>query len=208
MDAPEALQTFFRFGNLGFDWSDRDYAARQVASTILGGRFTSRLNAVLRTEMGLTYGANSVFDDGRGGMFDIRTYTAVATSEQTMGLAVDIYARFRKDGLTAAELASAKSYIRGQYAPNAVETAAQRASMILALAADGLSRDIVNTYFAKVDALTLDEVNRVIAERFPKDVSWVVVGRAEHLRTLVAKYGTVTEIKVTDAGWGPTATAK
>lgn len=203
VDAPEALQTFFRFGNLGIHWSDRDYAARQIANTVLGGRFTSRLNAVLRTEKGLTYGANSVFDDSRGGMFDIRTYTAVPTSEPTMGLAASIYGKFRAEGLTAEELASAKAYIRGQYAPNTLETAEQRASMLLHLAFDGLPRDLVNGYFARIDGLSLDEVNRVIRERFPKDLAWVVVGPAEHLRPLVAKYGTVTEVKVSDPGWGP-----
>src|SRR5574337_821350 len=44
----DALQTYFQFGNLGFDRRDKDYAARTVANSILGERFTGWLNKVLR----------------------------------------------------------------------------------------------------------------------------------------------------------------
>ena len=64
VDKPDSLQTYYRFGNRGIDWSHPDYPARKVANTVLGGRFTGRLNTALRIEGGLTYGAYSWFEEG------------------------------------------------------------------------------------------------------------------------------------------------
>jgi predicted Zn-dependent peptidase len=204
VDKPDALQTYFRFGHMGSDWSHPDYAARYVANTILGGRFTSRLNTALRIDSGLSYGAGSGFDDALQGAFAVRTYTATATSREALELARDVYLRFVEDGLTQAELESAVTYIQGQYAPDQLETSAQAAGMLLDLSSDGLSRDVVDGFFGRLDALTLDEVNRVIREHFPsQSLLWVVIGQAEHLRPIVGQFGDVTEIQLTDPGFGP-----
>ena len=42
--------------------STQDYFALRVLNTILGGAFTSRLNANLREQHGYAYGAFSTFD--------------------------------------------------------------------------------------------------------------------------------------------------
>jgi len=205
VDFPSSLQTYFRFGQLGFDWKDPDYAARYVANTILGGRFTSRLNKTLRTDSGLTYGAGSSFDDATQGVFGVASYTEVAKSAQAIDMAVDVTSKFLAEGMTAAEFESARAYIKGQYAPDNVETAAQQASMILALDFDGVPRDVVDKLFVRLDALTLDDVNRVVKQRFPsKDWAWTMIGPAAQLREYAKKFGAVTECKLTDAGYGPT----
>jgi predicted Zn-dependent peptidase len=204
VDFPSSLQTYFRFGQLGFDWKDPDYAARYVANTILGGRFTSRLNQKLRTDTGLTYGAGSSFDDATNGTFFVATYTEIATSEQAIGMTVDIVSKFMAEGMTAAEFESARAYIKGQYAPDNVETAAQQASMLLALDFDAVPRDVVDKLFARLDALTLDEVNRVVTKRFPaSDWTWTVIGPADKLRGYLAKFGDVTGCTLSDPGFGP-----
>jgi predicted Zn-dependent peptidase len=205
VDKPDALQTYFFFGNRGFDWKDPDYPARFLANTILGGRFTSRLNKVLRTEKGLTYGASSGFDDDRFGEFLVSTYTETARSEECLTLAEQLYRKFLAEGLTAEELESAKSYLKGQYAPNNVETGSQQAHVILDLAFGGVPRAVVGDLFANLDAVTLEIVNRVVKERFPQKLDWVVVGNAETCRPFLAKFGKVTECRITDPGWGPRA---
>jgi predicted Zn-dependent peptidase len=202
VDSPESLQTYFWFGNRGFDWKDPDHAARWLANTILGGRFTSRLNRVLRTEKGLTYGANSWFDDDRQGLFVISTYTEVARSEECLTLAAELYRKFLAEGLTQEELDSARKYEKGQFGPS-VETGSQQAAMLLSLDFDGVPRDVIAKAFERFDALTLEQVNRVIRERFPKKLDWVVIGPAEKLRPLAARFGTVTECAITGPGWGP-----
>jgi predicted Zn-dependent peptidase len=203
VDKPDALQTYFEFGNLGFDWKDPEYPARWLANTILGGRFTSRLNKVLRTEMGLTYGASSWFDDDRQGLFVVSTYTEVARSEECLTEAEKLYRKFLEEGLTQEELDSARKYQKGQFGPNAVETGSQQAAMLLQLDFDGVPRDVVGGLFEHLDAVTLEQANRVIRTRFPKKLDWVVVGQAAACRPFLGKFGKVTECKITDPGWGP-----
>ena len=204
VDHPEALQTYLRLGGPGFPRTDPDHAARYLANTILGGRFTSRLNRALRTEAGLTYGVSSWFDDRRGGTFAINTYTETATSAECIQRARDVYDTYLAAGMTADELASAKAYVKGQFAPDELETPAQQAGWLLDLALSGMSRDFIDGFFARLDAVTLDDVNRVITKRFPKEpLTWVVIGRAAVLREIVAPLGDVTEVPLSAPGFGP-----
>ncbi|MEZ6188506.1 MAG: pitrilysin family protein [Planctomycetota bacterium] len=204
VDAPGSLQTYFRAGNLGFDWSDPDYAARYLANTILGGRFTSRLNTALRIESGLTYGARSGFDDVQAGMFSLSSYTATATSREAIELARATYARFRAEGITQAELESARTYIQGQYAPDELETPAQRARVALDLELAGVPRARIEGLFQALDALDLEAVNRVIQRLpAPEALRWVLLGQAEVLRPLAKELGEVTEVELSAPGFGP-----
>lgn len=204
VDLPGALQTYFRFGDVAADWSHPGYAARQVANTILGGRFTSRLNTELRMKRGLTYGASSGFDDARLGVFSVRTYTQTATSRACMELALHVHRKFVEEGMTQEELDSAREYLKGQYAPGTVETAAQAASMILALEFDGIPRDLVDRYFERLDALTLGEVNAFVRKEFPAEgLAWVVIGQGGAVRELAATLGEVSECRLSDPGFGP-----
>ncbi len=204
VDKPDALQTYFRFGNLGCDWSDPDYPARMLANTVFGGRFTSRINHALRISTGLSYGAYSGFDDVLAGAFAVRSYTATATSREALELAAQVYQRFVTEGISAEELESARNYIKGQYAPDTIETAAQAAATLLALEFDGLPRSIVEQLFPRLDALELAEVNRVVRERFPAPdaLRWVVIGQASQLRGLLAPFGEVSETQLVAPGFG------
>ena len=204
VDKPDALQTYFRFGDLAFDWSDPDYPARYLANTILGGRFTSRLNTALRIKAGLTYGARSRFDDDLGGAFHVHTFTQTKTSKEALALAHEVYAKFVAEGITQAELDSVRAYVKGQYAPDTVETADQIASIILRIESNRLSRDIVNRFFKNLDALNLKEVNRVITKRFPrKGLPCVVIGQGDVLAPILDAYGTVTRVSIKGPGFAP-----
>jgi predicted Zn-dependent peptidase len=119
-------------------------------------------------------------------------------------MAADVTQKFMAEGITAEEFESARTYIKGQFAPEAVETASQVAGMLLALDFDGVPREVVSGYFAKLDGLKVEDVNRVIKERFPsKDWVWTVIGQAAELREYLAKFGKVSECKLMDPGFGP-----
>src|SRR5262249_30719554 len=62
VDKPNAPQSQIRIGSVAVARSTPDYFPIQVANTILGGSFSSRLNMNLREQHGYTYGANSTFD--------------------------------------------------------------------------------------------------------------------------------------------------
>lgn len=205
VDKPDALQTYFRFGGAGIAWTHEDYPARYLANTILGGRFTSRLNQVLRVEKGLTYGAGSGFSDSLGGLFFVSTYTQTDKSRECMQLALATYLKFRDEGITQEELDSARAYAKGQYAPGSVETAEQSAGMLVALASDGMSRDVIDGLFAHFDELTLEDVNAMIRRTFPKReaLSWVAIGQASALSEFVSELGEVTTVPLAGPGFAP-----
>ena len=76
--------------------------------------------------------------------------------------------------------------------------------MLLALDFDAVPRDVIHSLFAKLDALTLADVNRVITKRFPSaDWVWTVIGPTEKLRAYLAKLGPVTECTLVAPGFGP-----
>ena len=69
---PGAVQADLQFGGFGIDRNDPRWADISVASYIMGGAFLSRLNGVLREELGYTYGVRMGFQPLRtGGTFAV-----------------------------------------------------------------------------------------------------------------------------------------
>ncbi len=66
LDRPGAPQAVLRIGHTGLTRTDPAFEQALLINQILGGQFTSRLNAKLREERGLTYGVRSQFDCRRG----------------------------------------------------------------------------------------------------------------------------------------------
>src|SRR5205807_3505480 len=62
VNKPDAVQTELRVGHIGVPRKSPDYMALNLAVRILGGEGSNRLHQVLRTERGLTYGAQASFD--------------------------------------------------------------------------------------------------------------------------------------------------
>ncbi len=59
VNKPDAVQTEIRVGHLGIQREHKDYLAVDLAMKILGGEGSNRLHRVLRSERGLTYGAQA-----------------------------------------------------------------------------------------------------------------------------------------------------
>jgi predicted Zn-dependent peptidase len=66
LDRPGAPQAVVRVGHAGLSRTDPAFEEALLLNQILGGQFTSRLNAKLREERGFTYGIRSQFDCRRG----------------------------------------------------------------------------------------------------------------------------------------------
>ena len=59
VNKPDAVQTEIRVGHLAMPRTHKDYLAMDLAMKILGGEGANRLHRVLRSERGLTYGAQA-----------------------------------------------------------------------------------------------------------------------------------------------------
>jgi predicted Zn-dependent peptidase len=207
VDKPGATQTYFWLGNVGASRTDPDRTTQSVVNTAFGGRYTSMLNTALRIDSGLTYGASANFDRGtQPGAFRIASYTQTDSTVRAVDLALDTLAKLHRDGLDADTLASARSYMLGQFPPS-LETNGQLAGRLADLALYGLGPDDVNDYAARVAASDVTAVRRAIEQAFPQpdDLVLVLIGDAAKIRGAVARYGPVTKMKITDPQFAPPA---
>lgn len=203
VDKPDATQTYFYVGNLGVARTNPDRVPISVINTLFGGRFTSKLNTALRIDSGLTYGAHSMFDQRRlPGPFMITSYTKNTTTEQALDMTLDVLKSFHQKGITQAELDSAKAYLKGQFPPS-IETTDRLASIIARLEFYGLDESDINSYYAKVDAITLADSRRIIDKYFPQDnLVFVLIGKANEIQTIARKYAPVVDRKsITQPGF-------
>jgi zinc protease len=205
VDKEDATQTYFAFGNVGMARNDPDRVAVRVVNTVFGGRFTSELNEALRVESGYTYGASSFFDPRKtAGPFAIFSFTKNETTTQAIDLALQVLDKLHKQGLTADQLQSAKSYIKGQFPP-AIETSKQLAQIIATYEFYGLSDDEVNQLETRVDAVTPEMAKQVIQKHFPSEnLVFVLIGKSSAVRAAVEKYSEKRDAReITDPGFWP-----
>jgi zinc protease len=205
VDKPGAAQTYFWLGNVGASRTDPERTAQAVVNTVFGGRFTSMLNTELRIKSGLTYGARSGFDRlAQPGAFNITSFTATESTVQALDLALATLDRLHADGLDAATLESARTYLVGQFPPT-IETNGALAARLADLLLYGLGTDDVDGFAARVAAVDQAVAKRTIGQSFPvsRNLAIVLVGDAARIREQVGKYGPVTEMKITDPRFAP-----
>lgn len=174
-------QSVLLFGQPGIDRDHPDFFAAFVLNTVLGASgFESRLMRELRERRGLTYGvttylANRDQADLLQGM--------VATSNDRVPETLDVlraeWARLARDGITEEELTNAQTYLTGAY-PLRFDGNARIAAILAGMQRDGMPIDYVNTRNAMIEAVTLQDVNRVAAGLLdPSALSFVIVGQPE-----------------------------
>jgi zinc protease len=210
VDKPDATQTYFVIGNVETAAGDPDRVAIRVVNTIFGGRFTSMLNEALRVESGLTYGASAAFDARKQpGPFGIYTFTKNDSTVQAIDMTLEVLRKLHKDGITAEQLASAKSYIKGQFPPS-IETSRDLAQRIAGDEFYGLDDSEVNQLEARIDAVTLDMARQVIQKHFPEEnLVFVLVGKASAIAPAVKKYADKQDTRpIADPGFWQAADEK
>lgn len=195
----DANETTFYIGGTGISRNNPDFVAIDVVNTLFGGRFTSMLNDELRVNTGLTYGARSSFNSYKnGGSFTISTFTNVKTTEAALDKAVQVLNTLHDKGINEQNLTSAKNYVKGQFPPE-YETSGQLASLLSQMFWYKLDRSFIDDFEKNVDSIDLAKANKIIATYFPKDnLQFTIVGRASEIRDIVSKYGTVTEVNISD----------
>jgi len=88
-------------------------------------------------------------------------------------------------------------------APQRVQTADQIATVLGELELFGLGRDEVDEFFARVDAVTLQQANDVVKRYYrTENLTFVLLGNASKVRSIAAKYGpNVVERTTKQPGW-------
>ncbi len=206
INKPDAIETTFLIGGAGIARNDPDYVPLEVLNTILGGRFTSWLNDELRVNSGLTYGARSEFATmAQTGTFAISSFTALPKTEAALDLALKTYNRLWDKGIDAATLESAKAYVKGQFPPQ-FETGSQLAGLLGEMFVDQVGREQIDNFMKDVDSLTPARAKQLVDKHFPHEkLQMVLIGKAEAIRKIAAKYGEVTEMDISADGFTPAA---
>jgi len=210
VDKPDATQTYFAIGNVATAAGDPDRVAIRLVNSVFGGRFTSLLNEALRVESGLTYGALSAFDPRKApGPFGIYSYTKNESTAQAIDMALQVLQKLHKQGITAEELASAKSYIKGQFPPS-IETSRQLAQIIAINEFYGLDDGEINDLEARIDAVTPAIAQQVIQKHFPSEnLVFTLIGKSSEIFAAVQKFAEKRDARlITEPGFWPAPTQK
>lgn len=203
IDKPDSTQTYFIIGNAGINRMEPDRVYINAINTLLGGRFTSMLNTELRIKTGLSYGAGSSFSERKvRGPFAISTFTQNAKTEEAIDRTLGVLRALHEKGITQQDLDSAKAYIKG-IMPTRIETTDQLASTIAQLEFFGLDERDVNDYYAKLDAMTLSDAQRVIKQHFPlENLVFVLIGKSGEIQNVAKKYAPKLDTKsITQPGF-------
>jgi len=178
-DVPFAsTQTHIRVGQLGMARHDPDYFPLYVGNYILGGGgLVSRLSVQVREERGLSYSVYSYFAPMREpGPFMVGLQTE--RSQQTRALSVvrKVLADFVEQGPTAEELLAAKKHLTGGF-PLRIDSNKKSSEYLAVIGFYRLPLDYLDTFIARIDAVTIEQVREAFKRRLhPERMLTVVVG--------------------------------
>lgn len=154
----------------GVRYSDPDALALRVGASILGEGFTGRLMKQVREKEGLTYGIyanvqNDMFSDGD---WQVTATFAPALLEKGVASARGVLKSFLESGVTADELAARKTSMVGKQQVG-LATTGGLASALMATVQRGLPVSYLDEYPAKIEALSVEQVNEALRRRLDAD---------------------------------------
>jgi zinc protease len=191
----DAVQSALRVGTTGVSRVGADYWPANLAGTIVGGMFSSRININLREEHGWSYGAYGGFSDVRDfGTFAVRTSVQ---ADKTAPAITEILKEL-KDAASKppadADLKMARDSILKSLAGN-FETNEATAGAFVQAPQFGLGADLWRTYVTDATAATSEGITAAAKTFFdPARQLIVVVGPATV--TVDDGKGGTTEVKV------------
>ncbi|WP_133136600.1 M16 family metallopeptidase [Legionella rowbothamii] len=173
-------QTMIRLGQIGIDHQNPRYFPLMVGNYILGGgSLVSRLAIEVREKRGLTYGVESQFSPMPGeGPFLI----SLSTRNQQAKLALDIIQKelhtYINNGPSEQELDAAKQYLTGSF-PLSLASNRSIATILLRMTFYHLPDDYLDTYVARIKAVTKDEIKQAFQQQLNLDkLLLVTVGQS------------------------------
>jgi zinc protease len=167
---PGKAEAVTYIGYNGISRKDPRFYAALVLNQILGGdTLSSRLGTEVRDRQGLTYGIYSAFAAGvNPGPFLIQMQTSPQDANKAIASAVALLKQVRDQGVTEAELNSAKRSITNSY-PVDLANPSDVATIILDNAVYGLSPTEVREFPKRIEAVTMTQVEQAIKDLINPD---------------------------------------
>ncbi len=190
VDRPGSDQSELRVARVGPPRASAEYVRLEVLNTLLGGSFSSRLNANLRETHGYTYGAGSVFD-WRLGPGPVLAGAAVQTAVTDSSI-VEILRelrRIRDEKPSAEEVERAQRYVALSF-PGEFETTSDVTDRVAELVVYGLPDDFYDSFVRHVLEVTPAEVQEAARTYLDPDASLIIaVGDAARVGTGLERLG-------------------
>lgn len=182
LDIPQSV---IAFAQQGVDRHDPDFYPAYILNHILGGGgFTSRLTEEIREKRGLAYSVySSLYTLEDVALFYGSAATRNERVKETVALLRQVWRDTAENGVTQQELDDAKTYLTGAY-PLRFTNTSRTAGILAAIQAEGLGIDFIDRRNGLVEAVTLEQVNRVARERLnPDALSVIVVGKPKGVKS-------------------------
>jgi zinc protease len=177
LDFP-STQTHVYAGQPGMKRTDPDYFPLYVGNHILGGSgLVSLLMEEVREKRGLSYSVYSYFlPMAQRGPFLLGLSTKNDQAEEARAVLMDTVRRFRSEGPTQEELASAVKNITGGF-PLRIASNADIVQYLAMMAFYDLPLDYLDTFSARVEAVTPEDIRDAFQRRVqPESFATVIVG--------------------------------
>ncbi len=158
---PGKTQSVSYLGYQGIARKDPRYYSALLLNQVLGGStLSSRLGTEIRDRQGLTYGIYSFFQTGlHAGPFVIQMQTSPEDAQRAIASTLTLLKQFRDQGITPAELDSAKRSIINSY-PVELASPDALADVILSNEVYKLSPEELRQFPRQIEAVTPTQVQQ------------------------------------------------
>ncbi|MDQ3269451.1 MAG: insulinase family protein [Pseudomonadota bacterium] len=185
-----SVQSTLRLGRPAIPATHPDYVPMQLAGTVLGGSFSSRVMQNLREDKGYTYGARAGLVALREGG---RVQAGADVRNEVTGAALkEFFHEFERLGtepVPAQELEDTKRYVAGGYLIGNQMQAAVAATLAHNWLV-GLPPEFLGQYVPKIREVDAAQVQAMAGKYYaPADQSIIVVGDAAAVKDQLEPYG-------------------
>ena len=183
---------------------DPDVITASLMNNILGGGgFNNYLTQNLREGKGYTYGAGSSLSPDRyGGTFNASASVRNAVTDSAVTEFLYEMNRIRDELVDADALAMVKAGVMGSFA-RSMESPQTVANRVLNIERYGLPSDYYETYLAKVNAVTAEDIQRVARKYIHPDNANVVVVGSKDEAVKLARFASSEEVEYFDVYGNP-----
>lgn len=171
-------QSVVILGQAGIKRNDPDwYKALLVTRVFGGGGLSSRLYEEIREKRGLAYSVYAYLSPmEHSGLIAGGVATQNARAAESIAVIRAEWKKLAEKGITAKELATAKAYLNGSF-PLRLGSSRGIANMLVGIQISDLGMNYIKERPAIINAVTLEEANRVARRLFrASDLTVVVVG--------------------------------
>tara|TARA_R110002072_G_scaffold60051_11_gene152631 strand:+ start:811 stop:2151 length:1341 start_codon:yes stop_codon:yes gene_type:complete len=171
-------QSMMILGHAGLKRDDKDwYAALLVTRVFGGGGLSSRLYEEIREKRGLAYSVYAYLSPmEHSALLAGGVATQNARAAESLSVIRDEWRKLSAKGITARELANAKTYMNGSF-PLRLGSSRGIANMLVGIQISDLGMDYIKKRPALINSISLDDANRVAKRLYrADDLTVVIVG--------------------------------